>query len=74
MYYYALSTTGIMANEPAPRPPETVLNDKESPESKIIPPPTTNFMNNNNNDKNNKGNDNSSEEKKKQAKISKMTF
>ena len=57
-----------MANEPAPRPPEKVLNDKESPESKIGTPPTTNFMNNNNNDKNNKGNDNSSEEKKQKSK------
>ena len=66
-----MSTTGIMANEPAPRPPEKVLNDKESLESKIVTPPTTNFMNNNNNnnnDKNNKGNDNSSEEKKQKSK------
>ena len=57
-----------MTNEPAPRPPEKSLNDKEFPESKIVTPPTTNFMNNNSNDKNNKGNDNSSEEKKQKRK------
>ena len=57
-----------MATDPAPRPPEKVLNDKESPKSKITTPPTSNFMNNNNNDNNNKGNGNASETKKQKSK------
>ena len=57
-----------MTNEPTPRPPEKILNDKKSPQFEIDPPTTTNFINKNNNDKNNKGNDNSSEEKKQKNK------
>ena len=55
-----MSTKGIMANEPALRPPEKVLNDKESQKSEIDPPTTTNFIKKKNNDKNDKGNDNTS--------------
>ena len=63
-----------MANEPALRPPEKVLNDKKNPESKITTPPTSNFMNNNNNDTNNKENENTSEEGKKSKTIENDTL
>ena len=63
-----------MANDPAPRPPEKVLNDKEYPESKITTPPTSNFMNNNNNEKKTKEMITLAKRKNKKAKISKLTF